>query len=77
VKRLDLSRAEIGVRQNSLDNVHARLEEENIQHEATLNETFRIDLADVSLNYMAQQLAYQASLQITGMMFRMSLLNYI
>ncbi len=77
VKKIDLSRTEIGVRQNSLDNVQARLSEEYIQHEETLNNTYRIDYADASLGYMAQQLAMQSTLQITTAMLRMTLLNYL
>ncbi|MDR1271150.1 MAG: hypothetical protein LBK82_16685 [Planctomycetaceae bacterium] len=77
VERLDSSRASIGVMQNSLDNVQLRLSEENIQYAATLNSTLQIDFADASLNYMAQQLAYQASMQVTSAMLQMSLLNYL
>ncbi|MDR3197946.1 MAG: hypothetical protein LBU34_08780 [Planctomycetaceae bacterium] len=77
VEQLDSSRVLIGVMQNSLDNVQIRLSDENVQYETTLNSTLRIDLSDVSLNYMAQQLAYQASMQVTGAMLQMSLLNYL
>ncbi|MDR2439659.1 MAG: hypothetical protein LBE12_09870 [Planctomycetaceae bacterium] len=77
VERLDSSRSLIGVMQNSLDNVQLRLADENIQYETVLNSTLRIDLSDVSLNYMAQQLAYQASMQVTSAMLQMSLLNYL
>lgn len=77
VERLNASRATVGVMQNSLDNVQERLSEEYVQHEATLNQTLRIDYADASISYMAQMLSYQASLQITSSLFQMSLLNYI
>ncbi|MGL4595175.1 MAG: hypothetical protein ACRCUY_10635 [Thermoguttaceae bacterium] len=74
---LNDSRATIGVMQNSLDNIQIRLAEENIQQEETLNTVFRIDYADVSLNYYAQMLSYQAALQISSSILQMSLLNYI
>ncbi|MDR1962606.1 MAG: hypothetical protein LBQ50_02375 [Planctomycetaceae bacterium] len=77
VERLDSSRAMIGVMQNSLDSVQVRLAEENVQYQTTLNSTLLIDFSDVSLNYMAQQLAYQASMQVTSTMLQMSLLNYL
>ncbi|MDR0704913.1 MAG: hypothetical protein LBF88_07985, partial [Planctomycetaceae bacterium] len=77
VERLDGSRASIGVMLNSLDNVQLRLADENVQYETTLNSTLRIDFSDVSLNYMAQQLAYQASMQVTSATLQMSLLNYL
>ncbi|MCL2743240.1 MAG: hypothetical protein FWE67_05255 [Planctomycetaceae bacterium] len=76
-ERMKNARATVGIMQNTLDTVTDRLAEENILHETTLNQTLRIDFADASLNYMAQQLAYQAAMQTAAMMFQMSLLNFI
>jgi flagellin-like hook-associated protein FlgL len=77
VAKLDASRATLGVMQNSLDNVQARLDEEAVQHQETLNYTLRIDYADASLAFLAQQLSYQASMQVATTMLQMSLLNYL
>lgn len=77
VDQMNEARATVGVMQNSLDNVQDRLADEYVQHEATLNTTLRIDFADASVNYMAQQVSYQAALQVTSAMFQMSLLNYL
>lgn len=77
IARLTESRSTIGVMQQSLDNISVRLSDEYVQHEETLNSVLRIDFAEVSINYMAQQLAYQATMTVTSSMFQMSLLNYL
>ncbi|GHT11133.1 hypothetical protein FACS1894170_04310 [Planctomycetales bacterium] len=71
------ARTTVGVMQKSMDNVAARLADEQVLHAQTLNQTLYIDYADASLNYMGQQLAYQSSMQITSMMLQLSLLNYL
>ncbi len=77
VARMSEARASLGVMQNSLDNVSERLAEEYIQYESVLNSVLRIDYADASLAYMAQQLSQQAAMQVTSAMFQMTLLNYL
>jgi len=63
--------------QSSLDSVAERLYDENIQFEETLNHILRIDFREVSLRFGNQLLSYQASLQVSSMMFQMSLLNFL
>ena len=77
VTKMNAAQATVGVMQTSLDNTWMRLYDENIQFEETLNHVLRIDFQKVSLEFMSQQLAYQASMQLTGTMFQMSLMNYV
>lgn len=77
VERITESRSTIGVMQNSLDNVKLRLSDETLLHEGVLNDVLRIDYASASLNYLAQQVAYQGALQVTTGIFQLSLLNYL
>ncbi|GHT40976.1 hypothetical protein FACS189443_2090 [Planctomycetales bacterium] len=77
VDKMNSSRATLGTMQNSLESVAVRLSEEQVQYAETLNNTLYIDYADASLSYLGQQLSYQGSMQITGMMLQMSLLNYL
>ena len=77
VARMNASEATLGMMQSSLDNVVWRLSDENVQYEETLNHVLRIDYQKVSLDYLNQQMAYQSSLQVTSMMFQMSLLNFL
>ncbi|MGL6225436.1 MAG: hypothetical protein ACRC10_02285 [Thermoguttaceae bacterium] len=74
---LDNSRSEIGVRQNGLDSVQFHLENEIVQLRTSLSNSLEINLSDVILQYTAALSSYQATLQITGQMRQMSLLNYI
>ena len=75
--RLNAAEATLGTMQSNLDSVAYRLSEEKIQFEETLNVVLRINYSSLSLEYLNQQMAYQGSLQVAGMMFQMSLLNYI
>ena len=77
VAKLNAAQATVGVLQRSLDSVAWRLEEENTLFEETLNHVLRIDFQKVSLQWSEQLLAYQASLQMSSMMFQMSLLNFL
>ena len=77
VAKLDASQATLGVMQNSLDSVQARLSDEKVQFEETLNQTLRIEFAEAAQAYMNQLTMYQASLQMASMMFQMSLLNFL
>ena len=77
VAKLNAAQATLGTMQKSLDSVALQLNDENIQYEETLNYTLRIDYQSVSLAMLNQQVAYQGTLQVASMMFRMSLLNYI
>ncbi|MDR1053654.1 MAG: hypothetical protein LBL39_05715 [Planctomycetaceae bacterium] len=77
IEKLNNSRATVGVILTSLDSVQEQLSNENVRFQSTLDTTYNIDYADTSIAYMAQQLSYQVSLQLTSAMFQMSLLNYI
>ncbi len=77
VARLTESRSTIGLMQISLENVKEQLVDENLLHEETLNNVLRIDYAEASLNYMAQQMTLQSAMQITSSLFQMSLLNFL
>jgi flagellin-like hook-associated protein FlgL len=77
IEKLNNERATVGIVLQSLENVQEQLSNENIRFQNTLDTTYNIDYADTSIAYMAQQLSYQSSLQITSVMFQMSLLNYL
>jgi flagellin-like hook-associated protein FlgL len=77
IDKLNGARTTVGVMLTSLDNVQDQLSNENVRFQSTLDTTYYIDYADASLSYLAHQLSYQASLQVTASMFQMSLLNYL
>lgn len=70
-------RAELGSRQQSLEILSTRLEDENIELQGTLSLEYDADYVTVVSQYAAAQAALQASLQVTGNMFQMTLLNYL
>ncbi len=77
VKTMAAARAEIGVRQNALDSVQFRLENESVELTQALNDSIGIDLSAAIMQYSSAMLAYEATLQVTSRMFQMNLMNYI
>lgn len=77
VKKVDSSRADVGIRQNTLDTVMYRIEDEYVQLTQTLTNSLQIDISQTILQYNAAMLSYEATLQVTSQMFQMSLLNYL
>lgn len=77
VLNLNFRRAELGAKQQSLDILNNRLEDEDTQLQSALAADFDADLAEVISSLVAKQSAYQAALQATAKIFRMSLLDYL
>ncbi|MBX3415425.1 MAG: hypothetical protein KF708_22265 [Pirellulales bacterium] len=71
------ARAELGVRQQSLDLMQARLENEVIELKSTLSDEIDADLAAVLSELVTRQAAMQASLQSIAQTFRLSLLDFL
>lgn len=77
LERVNLARTEIGTRQTGLDAVATKLENEYVQHRQALADYHEIDMAETTLGYMTQSLAYEANLMIASQLFQMSLMNYL
>jgi flagellin-like hook-associated protein FlgL len=77
VDRINFARAELGVRQEGLDTINARLDDEEVNLRTALSETHEVDLSSLVVQYTNQQISYQASLQATSKMFQLSLVNYL
>ncbi|MBC7078689.1 MAG: hypothetical protein H5T92_10355, partial [Synergistales bacterium] len=77
VLQLNFARAELGAKQQGLDILSQRLEDENLQLQTALSSDYDADLAEVISSLVAKQSAYQAALQATARIFRMTLLDYI
>jgi len=77
VLNLNFARAELGAKQQGLDILAQRLEDENLQLQTALSSDYDADLAEVISSLVAKQSAYQAALQATARIFRMTLLDYI
>jgi len=77
VLNLNFERAELGAKQQSLEILNNRLDDEDLQLHSALSADFDADLAEVISSLVAKQSAYQAALQATAQIFRMSLLDYL
>jgi flagellin-like hook-associated protein FlgL len=74
---VNFARAELGAKQQALDGVQARLEDENIQLRSILSDEYDADLVEVISNLTARQASFEASLQSTAQILTLSLLDYL
>jgi flagellar hook-associated protein 3 FlgL len=74
---LNFSRAELGARQQALDILQARQDSERTNLESALSVEIDVDFVEVVSELTARQTAYQASLQLAGRTFQLTLLDYL
>jgi len=75
--RVNFSRGELGSRAQSLDILEQRAQEEDLELRSTLSVEIEVDLVKAISDLTARQAAFQASLQLTGQTFQLSLLNFL
>jgi len=68
---------ELGVRTRTLENVENRLLDDEVLINADLSQQFDADLAEVLSNFVAQQQVLQATYQVAGQGFQLSLLQFL
>jgi len=74
---LSYRRAELGAEQQTMELLSTRLDLENVELRSTLAIEYDVDMAAAVSNYHGRQAAYEASLQTTANISRMSLLSYL
>jgi flagellin-like hook-associated protein FlgL len=74
---INFGRAEIGARQQGLDTLQTRLEDEELELQTTLSNEIDTDLASAISEMTKRQAAMQASLQLMGQTARLTLLDYL
>lgn len=77
VLRVNFARAEVGARQQGLDVLQIRLEDESTELKSSLSTEIDTDFTEAISNLTARQFAYEASLRTTGTIMQLSLLNYL
>jgi flagellin-like hook-associated protein FlgL len=77
LNRVTFARAEIGARQQSLDVLGQRLEDEQIELQRALSVEIDVDLVEAISELTARQASFQASLQTTAQTFKLTLLDYL
>ena len=76
-ERIDFSRAELGSRQQNLDAVQRRLEDEDVELRSNLSLEIDADLTEVISDLTARQTALEASLRLIANTMQVSLMDFI
>ena len=77
ISRLTFAQAEVGSQWQALEITQFSLEQEDVQLRSALSEEIEVDLVQAISDLTAQQISYQASLQVTGTLLQLSLLDFI
>jgi flagellar hook-associated protein 3 FlgL len=77
IEDINLVRAGVGARQQGLDAINVRLEDETVQLKSGLSDEIDVDLAEAISNLVARQAAFQAALQTTAQISRLTLLDFL
>lgn len=75
--RMNFSRAELGAREQGLDVMQQRLVDENIELQAALSQDYDVDMIEAISQFTGRQIAYQAALQSSASIYKMTLLDYL
>jgi flagellin-like hook-associated protein FlgL len=70
-------RADLGAKAQGLDSLDIRIDDETIELKTTLSKEIEVDLVEAISNLTARQATFQASLQLIGKTFQLSLLDFI
>ena len=77
LKRVNFSRAELGARQQGLDTLKSRMDDEEVELKSTLSNEIDVDLPSAISNLIARQASLEASLRLTAKVFQLSLLDFL
>lgn len=77
IRRLSMSRSVVGTRQQSIESIQTRTEDQQVQLKEVESNEIDADLASVISELTSRQTALQASLQLMGSSSKMSLFDYI
>jgi flagellin-like hook-associated protein FlgL len=74
---MNFVRAEVGIRQQGLDVLTMRLEDEDTQLRGALSLEYDADMIQVVSDLTAQQATYEASLRTMAQIYQLTLLNFL
>lgn len=77
MEHLSFARADLGARQQALDTLQSRLDDEEIMLREAMSVEFDVDMVEVVSRLTAKQATFEASLRATASIFQMTLLNYL
>ncbi|MGY8771714.1 MAG: flagellin [Pirellulales bacterium] len=70
-------RAELGARDENVDLLKYRMEDETIELKSALSLEIDVDIVETISNLTAKQASFEASLRVIGQISQLSLLDYI
>jgi flagellin-like hook-associated protein FlgL len=76
-KRLSFARAEVGARQQGLDTLQARLDQEEVELKSTLADEIEVDVVGAISAITARQASFEAALRSSAVMSGLSLLKFL
>lgn len=74
---LNLARADVGLRQQSLDALSDRSKQDEVELKGALSQTVDADLTQVVSDLASRQTAFEAALRMTAQLTQLSLLNFL
>ena len=74
---INFVRADVGIRQQTIDAMTDRLKDESEVLQASLSEEIDVDFAEATSNLIARMAALQAALQTTAQISRMTVLDFL
>jgi len=74
---LNFARAELGARQQGLDIMQARLDNEEIELNESLSRDFDVDMIQAISDFTARQISFEASLRTAAQVLAVTLLDYL
>jgi flagellar hook-associated protein 3 len=77
MQNLGNTRTELGAREQSLSAVSTQIDNEELNLKSAMSKSYDTDMANAVSQYTAAQIAYQATLQTTASLLKMTLLNFI
>ena len=77
MQNLGNARTELGAREQSLSTVSTQIDNEELNLQTVMSNSYDTDMASAVSQYTAAQISYQATLQTTASLMQMTLLNYL
>ncbi|HVX15075.1 MAG TPA: flagellar hook-associated protein FlgL [Pirellulales bacterium] len=76
-QNLSDARASLGANEQAVSSLQSRVQTEQTQLQGALSNDVDVNMAQVISNLVSQQTAFQATLQVAGLMNKLTLLNYL
>jgi flagellin-like hook-associated protein FlgL len=77
MQNLGNARTELGAREQSLSAVSTQIDNEELNLKSAMSNSYDTDMASAVSQYTAAQLSYEATLQTTASLLKMTLLNFV